>query len=116
MNATVARRNNKVGLVDRTNSMSCLRIRCPEWFQRDDFQDWRQGKGKSSCPATWAPSTRDGEYIDVFMTFECGPVFRAGEWEGSDANTLPPDIYRAIGDLLHKLDLRGGVIWLVPVE
>jgi hypothetical protein len=103
---------------------ACLVLRAPHWFARDDFLDWRQGKGagRGCAPACWQPDVRTGEYGDVFMTFDrsldrpgLGQLGDEHAWEGSDADGLPDDIYRTIGFMLYERGLRAGVIWIMPV-
>ena len=103
--------------------VQCLVIIAPDWFARDDFLDWRQGKRLEQWagPACWNPKDRDGEYADVFVVFDRGwaddvPVEPGTEhfWEGSDQEGLPDDIYMDIGRLLHEHDVRLGVVWIKP--
>ncbi len=101
----------------------CLILTVPAWFAREDFLDWRQGRaeGQWSGPACWLPQDRTGDYTDVFLTFDIGFPPRQREpgtehfWEGSDADTLPFDIYEIIGKLLHQHGLGQGVLWLRPL-
>jgi hypothetical protein len=100
----------------------CLVLTVPAWFAREDFRDWRQGRaeGQWAAPACWLPHERTGDYVDVFMTFDCSfpPCTEPGTenfWEGSDADTLPFDLYEAIGSILHERRLHKGVIWLKPL-
>jgi hypothetical protein len=102
----------------------CLVLTAPAWFARDDFLDWRQGQaeGQWCGPACWLPQDRTGAYTDVFVTFDRGRPLEPGVaepglerfWEGSDADTLPDDIYLAIGQLLHEYGLRRGVLRIKP--
>jgi hypothetical protein len=56
------------------------------------------------------------------MTFDRNPIGQVyhGEeafdhfWEGSDADTLPDDIFEAIGEILHTQKSQSGVIWIRP--
>jgi hypothetical protein len=101
----------------------CLVLIVPEWFQREDFLDWRQGKTESQwCgPACWFPNERTGDYLDVFLTFDRGWPPRQPEpgcehlWEASDGDGLPEDIYEAIGRILHQQGLHRGIIWIKPL-
>lgn len=101
----------------------CLVLIAPAWFQRDDFLDWRQEKAEYQWlpPATWWPSERNGDYTDVFMTFDRSFPPNQDEpgtehfWSGSDADTLPFDIYDAIGRILLERNLHKGIIWLKPL-
>ena len=102
-------------------TVQCLIVVAPEWFEREDFLDWRQGKtlDQGSAPACWNPAARQGEYNDVFMVFDRRwarevPLEPGTEhcWEGSDSYALPEDIYVAIGKLLCQHGLFYGVIWL----
>jgi hypothetical protein len=102
----------------------CIIISAPNWFEREDFLDWRQGRAPSQwCqPACWNSTLRKGEYSDVFMTFDRNPIGQVyhGEealdyfWEGSDADTLPDDIFETIGEILHTQKSQSGVIWIRP--
>jgi len=103
----------------------CLVLTAPAWFAREDFRDWRQGRaeGQWCGPACWLPQDRAGEFTDVFLTFDRGQPLEpeataSGQecfWEGSDADTLPDDIYLVIGRLLHDHGLHRGVLWIKPV-
>jgi hypothetical protein len=101
----------------------CLILTVPAWFAREDFLDWRQGRaeGQWSGPACWFPGDRTGDYTDVFLTFDCSFPPHQGEpgtehlWEGSDADTLPFDLYEAIGQLLKEHGLNKGLLWLKPL-
>jgi hypothetical protein len=100
----------------------CLVLTVPDWFEREDFLDWRQGRaeGQWTGPACWLPHERTGDYADVFVTFDLSfpPRTEPGTenfWEGSDADTLPFDLYEAIGKILHERHLHKGVLWLKPL-
>jgi hypothetical protein len=100
----------------------CLILTFPAWFAREDFQNWGQGRaeGQWAGPACWLPQERAGDYVDVFMTFDSSfpPCTEPGTenfWEGSDADTLPFDLYQTIGKILHEHHLHKGVIWLKPL-
>jgi hypothetical protein len=99
----------------------CLVLTAPEWFQREDFLDWRQGRaeGQWCAPASWFPQDRLGDYVDVFMTFDRGWPIECEPgcehlWECSDGDGLSEDIYQAIGKLLYQQGLHHGVIWIRP--
>jgi hypothetical protein len=103
----------------------CVMLSAPDWFKRDDFQDWRQGKadGQWCAPACWLPHDRGTETTDVFMTFDRSGMCSLktidpgteNHWEGSDADTLPEDIFQEIGRLLREHNLRFGVLWIKPI-
>lgn len=111
------------GATARTIELAkCLVLIAPDWFAREDFRDWRQGRAEDQWagPACWLPQERTGDYADVFLTFDCSfpPGNEPGTenfWEGSDADTLPSDIYESIGLILHEQRLHQGVIWLRPL-
>jgi hypothetical protein len=90
-----------------------IQIRAIEWFHREDFQVWRQTIDGS--PATWGILDREGDFCDVFMTFDFDST--TGFWEGSDSDSLPDDIYYAIGEVLKQQhrSLQHGVLWIKPV-
>jgi hypothetical protein len=100
----------------------CLILHVPQWFDREDFLDWRQGRarGQWQAPACWNPDERDGEHHDVFIVFDRRLVDHTPElgpekpyiWDGTDLTGLPDDIYQAIGEVLAKRDLRYGILWL----
>ncbi len=117
-----------VGRLSRSTDLNievaeCLVLTAPAWFARADFLDWRQGKaeGQWAGPACWLPQDRTGDHADVFLTFEADwpPTPREPGtehfWYGSDADTLPFDIFEAIGQILHERGLSKGVIWLKPL-
>jgi hypothetical protein len=108
----------------RAERSACLILHVPQWFQRGDFLDWRQGQvpHQWEAPATWNPDCRDGPNHDVFVVFDRRPIDDTPEfepvegylWEGSDLAGLPDDIYQAIGTVLAERRLRYGVLWLKP--
>ncbi len=101
----------------------CLILTVPAWFAREDFLDWRQGKaeGQWCGPACWLPDDRTGDHTDVFLTFDTdwppSPREPGTEhfWYGSDADTLPFDIFEMIGQILHEHGLHKGLLWLKPL-
>ncbi len=107
----------------RVEVAECLVLTVPDWFAREDFLDWRQGlaEGQWAGPACWLPQDRTGDHTDVFLTFETDWPPQPREpgtqhfWYGSDAETLPLDIYQAIGHLLQEHHLHKGGLWLKPL-
>jgi hypothetical protein len=107
---------------DAVEQAECLILTKPEWFEREDFLDWRQGKadGQWCSPACWLPAQRRGEYTDVFLSFDrrwldVAPCTEPGcehVWEGSDSEGFPADIYEEIGTILHDHGLQYGMIWI----
>ncbi len=105
--------------VERTE---CVILHVPQWFERSDFLDWRQGRapGQWQGPACWNPGQRVGDHNDVFVVFDRRlvddtPGLEPDEpfvWDGTDITGLPDDIYEAIGIMLHRRKLRYGLLWL----
>ena len=106
----------------RLERATCIILHVPQWFQRSDFLDWRQGlvPGQWEVPACWNPQQREGEHNDVFLVFDRRIVddssgYAPDEpyyWDGSDLTGLPDDIYAAIGTVLAERRLKYGVLWL----
>lgn len=91
----------------QTSLESCLAINAPEWYLRQDFQDFLEGRrpGQLGPPATWhRPGTAPDEFSDVFVTFDGG--------EGSDADALPADIWMAIRAAADHYRMTYGVVWI----
>ena len=85
-------------------------LKRPDWFEREDFQLWRQGKFGDG-PAAWgAHYSCDG---DVFMTFYRDPSVAGDYWDGSDVDAaMPAYVYADVGRTLREYGCREGVIWL----
>lgn len=91
-----------------------LVLTVPDWFERDDFHNWRRGRIGFFEPATWnAHASYLTEYDDIFMTFHRDLSLDDDEWEGSDVdNDMPAYVYAGIGKILHEYNLHEGVLWL----
>lgn len=106
-----------------TSLAECLVLVAPDWFARDDFLDWRQGRHPEqwSAPAIWNRDKRTDDYADVFVVFDRRwtdhAILEPGTehcWECSDPEGLPGDIYDAIGRVLLERGLRHGIVWIKP--
>ena len=74
--------------------VACLILHVPQWFEREDFLDWRQGRapGQWQAPACWNPDERSGDHHDVFVVFDRRLVDHTPElapvepyvWDGTD--------------------------------
>lgn len=70
---------------------TCIIVSAPEWFEREDFQNWRN----EPSVATWYKGETEGEFLDTFIHFdgleEC--------WEDSLPKTSErenkPSLFRA---------------------
>jgi len=80
----------------RAGRTTCVRIECPEWFKRADFQAFLNGRAEHGAPATWHRSGREvGGLSDVFGDME--GAWRGGE--GHDLQDMPDDVWRAIAEI-----------------
>lgn len=88
----------------------CLRLDAPEWYQREDFRVWLHGMAdgqQGRRPASWLPTGTPieiDEWADVFITID-------GE-EGSDAESLPADIWAEIVRLAREHSISDGIVWI----
>lgn len=82
-----------------------LRIECPAWFARADFQQYLNEYRTTRPIATWHLGGAPGEMSDVFMTYD--------EGEGSEFDVLPEDIWEEICQLCTSAGIAHGVVWLV---
>lgn len=95
--------------IKRSRRVPALILHAPEWFARADFLAWRN---REDGPAHWNSTANP----DVFMTFDAGSG--PEDWEGSDSEWLPRDIYAAIGRVLYEQGYRHpahGILWIQPV-
>ena len=91
---------------------ACLRIDAPEWYRRQDFRDFLNGKRdgqEGRSPAMWHRRGEEpDEMSDVFVTFDTG--------EGSDAEgIIPDDIWEAICAIAEKHGFEDGIVWISNV-
>jgi hypothetical protein len=91
-----------------TAKLPCLRINCPEWYERLDFLRWLKDGADEGLARWWQPGRHTNDYADVFMTYDHG--------EGSDKLGLPDDIWEEVCRLCDEAGLERGVIWLCNVE
>jgi hypothetical protein len=88
----------------KTETLPCLRINCPAWYQRPGVVAWLRAM---PGPATWGlHGTEPGECSDLFMTFDHG--------DGSDSD-MPEDLWAEGCRLCDEAGLGYGVIWLANV-
>jgi hypothetical protein len=94
----------KVGESKKIEIGTMVRIDCPAWFQREDFQKWLNGERV----ATWhRKGQAPGEYSDAFVTYD---------WdEGSDWSDMPEDIWNEICSICQERQVTFALIWLSPI-
>jgi hypothetical protein len=97
-----------------TAQLPCLRIDCPEWYEREDFIQWLQaGVGKGL--ATWHVAGEVGDMSDVFLVYdngECGDLFG---FQGSDVQ-FPDDLWAEVRRRCDEAGVEYGLVWLTNVE
>ena len=85
--------------------LDALKLNVPAWFEREDFQEWLNERGK---PATWhVKGAEPNDYSDIFMWFEDG--------EGSDSD-MPEKVWDELCALCKTQAFRAGVIWLTNLR
>lgn len=104
------------------NHMPVVRIDAPEWYRRQDFQDWLTGAGKrdGKHPATWHKAGEEpNEYSDVFVTYDSGdgsdnPACFEDDVDLSSHCVMPRDIWSQICDLLKEngMEKTECLIWI----
>src|SRR4051812_33133674 len=92
----------------------CLKVNWPGWDERPDFRAFLNSPARAVNPnviATWHQPAVDAvpnEYSDVFTVYDGG--------EGSDADDLPEDLWKALCKLAEDHGLRYCVFWLTNLD
>jgi hypothetical protein len=96
----------------KVERIDCLRLNCPRWFRRPDFQAFLSHAGQFGEGwglATWhEPGAEPGECSDIFMTFDHGV--------GSDYHAVPEDVWEEICQAAKAHGVEYGVIWVTNLE
>jgi hypothetical protein len=94
-----------------------VRINAPEFFEREDFQEFLNravDPDNEETTATWHNGGEPGDYSDLFVTYDNGEGSDAlpSDGDDSDMNLIPQDIWDEICEEMENRGVDHALLWI----